>query len=145
LSQGAGTLGVGTGACDPVSGIDGTLKLGTRKLPTDSKATCDAIIATLRKIPTGSVASYGQIARLAGYPRHARLVGRLVQNADAAVPLPWHRVLNSQGHSSLPEGSLARAEQWQRLRAEGVIVANERVNMKRFGWRSGRGDSPLLD
>ena len=51
-------------------------------------------------IPKGKVASYGQLARLAGMPRHARLVGRTLSNLPKGSKLPWHRVVNSQLHIS---------------------------------------------
>lgn len=101
-----------------------------------------ALLAAVRRIPQGCVASYGQIARVAGYPRQARLVGRLLAQADAADALPWHRVLNARGESSLV--GAAKAEQWRRLRAEGVVVREDRVDLRRHGWQPG-SDSPLLD
>ncbi len=118
-------------------------RIDVMPIPSDEEArsrTQADLIAAVRRIPKGRVAAYGQVARAAGHPSQARLVGRLLGNADAA--LPWHRVLNAQGRSSL-SGS-ARAEQWRRLRAEGVVVKDNRVDLRRYGWLSG-GDSPLLD
>jgi methylated-DNA-protein-cysteine methyltransferase related protein len=83
------------------------------------------IFAVVAAIPRGSVASYGQVADRAGFPRGARLVGR----ALAACPreLPWHRVVNAAGRIALPAGSAAFREQVRRLRAEGVEVRDGRV------------------
>ncbi|RYD89410.1 MAG: methyltransferase, partial [Sphingobacteriales bacterium] len=53
-------------------------------------------------IPYGKVATYGQIARLAGLPRHARLVGYALNRLGAEHDLPWHPVINAQGRISLP-------------------------------------------
>lgn len=88
----------------------------------------------LAAIPTGRVCSYGQLAQLAGMGRGARLVGRWLSQLPEDSTLPWHRVLNSQGRLTLPAGSPSAEEQSQRLRAEGVIIHNRRVNMARYSW-----------
>ena len=92
------------------------------------------IYAAVRRIPRGRVATYGQIARLAGIPRHARQVGyALAALRDDDVP--WHRVLNAQGEVS------ARAEpgmliQRKLLEREGVVFdGRARVSLARFGWQ----------
>ncbi len=75
-------------------------------------------------IPKGQVATYGQLARLAGMPRHARLVGRTLANLPPRSRLPWHRVVNAQ----LRISNLANAAlQQKRLRAEGVELIGLRV------------------
>ena len=86
-------------------------------------------------IPPGRVASYGQIAELAGIPRGARLVGRALQQAPKELDLPWHRVLNSQGRIALPEDSPAHRMQIERLIAEAVVVVGDRVKMTRYRWQ----------
>jgi len=84
------------------------------------------ILAAVRAIPRGQVAGYGEVALRAGLPGRARLAARVLsQNADPQ--LPWHRVLRSDGRIAFPEGSAGFREQSQRLRAEGVTVANGRV------------------
>ena len=88
----------------------------------------------LAAIPPGRVSSYGRLAQLAGLGRGARLVGRWLGQLPDATNLPWHRVLNSQGHLSLPADSASGQEQYQRLMAEGVIIRNRRVSMTRYGW-----------
>ncbi len=86
------------------------------------------ILASVRAIPRGQVAGYGEVARRAGLPGRARLVARLLSdNADPA--LPWHRVLRSDGRIAFPEGSEGYREQSRRLRDEGVPVAHGRVRM----------------
>lgn len=95
----------------------------------------EAIVAVLRRIPRGKVATYGQIAALAGNPRGARQVARALHAASGTRKLPWHRVINSSGRISLPPG---RGYELQRalLEDEGVeFGAGERINLKRFGWR----------
>lgn len=85
-----------------------------------------AILAVIRAIPKGETRGYGEVARLAGFPRGARLVARVLsENADP--DLPWHRVLRSDGRIAMPPDSAGFAEQSARLRAEGVIVENGRV------------------
>jgi methylated-DNA-protein-cysteine methyltransferase-like protein len=88
------------------------------------------ILRTVRAIPRGQVAGYGEVARRAGLPGRARLVARLLsQNADPT--LPWHRVLRSDGRIAFPDGSDEQREQARRLQAEGVPVAQGRVRMPR--------------
>ena len=86
-------------------------------------------------IPRGEVASYGGIARRAGLPRRARLVGHALKVAPANLKLPWHRVVNSQGRISLPAGSRAHRLQRQLLEAEGVVFRNGRIDLAKSGGR----------
>lgn len=85
-------------------------------------------------IPPGCVASYGQIAELAGIGRGARMVGWALGQAPDRTALPWHRVLNAQGRISIPKSSRSREEQISRLTAEGVVVNDGRVDMRRYRW-----------
>jgi len=90
----------------------------------------ERILATIRAIPRGQVAGYGEVARRAGLQGRARLVARVLsENQDAG--LPWHRVLRSDGRIAFPENSRAWREQARRLRAEGVIVEKGRVRGQR--------------
>lgn len=84
-------------------------------------------------IPRGAVASYGGIARRAGAPRHARLVGHALKVAPASLKLPWHRVLNARGRISLPAGSKAHRMQRRLLEEEGVVFRNGRVDLGKAG------------
>lgn len=84
-------------------------------------------------IPVGKVATYGQIAGLAGMPRHARLVGRTLRELPAASRLPWHRVVNASLRISLRKGSGGHVEQRRRLEAEGVEFVGERIP-RTFRW-----------
>jgi methylated-DNA-protein-cysteine methyltransferase-like protein len=92
------------------------------------------IIALISKIPRGRVATYGQIAALAGTPNAARQVARLLHSSSGKHGLPWHRVINSQGKISLPPGGGCEL-QLSLLEAEGVLFEAGRVNLDRFGWR----------
>jgi methylated-DNA-protein-cysteine methyltransferase-like protein len=78
-------------------------------------------------IPPGEIATYGGIARCAGLPGRARMVGHALKIAPPALALPWHRVLAAGGRIAFPKGSRAYLEQGRRLRAEGVSVVRGRV------------------
>lgn len=95
----------------------------------------DRIRDTVRRIPAGQVATYGQIAAEAGLPRRARMVGQALRGLPEDSDVPWHRVINAQGRISLPEGGEGWARQRARLTAEGVAFRNGRVDLDRYGWR----------
>jgi len=86
-------------------------------------------------IPEGSVASYGQVAAMAGLGRQARFVGRALGRLPAGHSIPWHRVIRSNGQIAFPEGTEARQLQTEKLRMEGVEVIKGRVRMKAFQWQ----------
>lgn len=88
------------------------------------------ILAQVRAVPPGQVASYGEIARRAGMPRAARLVARLLASSEDP-DLPWHRILRSDGRIAFPAGSAGFREQCARLREEGVRVETGRVRIER--------------
>ena len=85
-------------------------------------------------IPAGKVASYGQVATLAGIPNGARFAGSVLRELPAGSRIPWHRVINAAGRISLPPGSTSAQRQRALLLAEGVLVVNARLDLKRFGW-----------
>ncbi len=99
----------------------------------DRTSTYERIWAAVRKIPAGRVSSYGRVARAAGMPGHARLVGYAL-HALVAEDVPWHRVINARGTISLPEADGRAALQRTLLEAEGVVFVNSRVDMVRFCW-----------
>ena len=95
-----------------------------------------AICAVISRIPKGWVATYGQVAAMAGLPRRARLVGRVLQELDRASKIPWHRVVNAKGEVSF---SLSRnggdTLQQRLLKAEGIEFDDKnRFNLERFRW-----------
>lgn len=90
---------------------------------------------TVLAIPQGRVASYGQVAEMAGLGRQARFVGRALGMLPEGHQVPWHRVLRSTGQIAFPPGSERRDEQVQRLRTEGVEVLDGKVPMGRFRWQ----------
>ena len=98
------------------------------------------IIAIVRAIPPGRVATYGQVAGLAGRPRAARIVGGILRGA--ADDVPWHRVVNAQGGIStfkIGAGDLQVAL----LRSEGVEVVDGRLDLAALRWHPDiGGDAP---
>ncbi len=85
-------------------------------------------------IPAGKVASYGQVAAMAGLGRQARFVGRALGKLPAGHSVPWFRVLRSTGQIAFPPGSPAYERQVDLLRHDGVEVVNGRVSMSRYRW-----------
>jgi len=79
-------------------------------------------------IPKGAVASYGQVADLAGLPGNARLVSRALRSAPAEAALPWHRVINVQRQISFPFASRGYIRQKELLVSEGVGFSGRSVN-----------------
>ncbi|PCM45274.1 MGMT family protein [Marinobacter sp. ANT_B65] len=86
-------------------------------------------------IPPGRVASYGQVAEMAGLGRQARYIGRALGKLPQGHSVPWYRVIRSSGQIAFPEGSEVYCRQVSSLEAEGVEVVNGRVAMKRFRWQ----------
>ena len=85
----------------------------------------------IESIPRGKVATYGQIAEIAGLPRRARFVARVLSTSDDSEYLPWHRVIRADGRIA-PRPSAN--EQIKRLQAEGIEVIEGRVDLSRFQW-----------
>lgn len=83
---------------------------------------------TVLLIPSGKVASYGQIADLAGLPGRARLVGKALGYAPQKLAVPWYRVLRSDRSLAFLPGTATALEQRQLLLAEGVTLRNNRVD-----------------
>jgi len=84
------------------------------------------------RIPEGQVATYGQIARMVGIPKGARQVGYAMAALGRGRPrpeVPWHRVVNAKGESSIG------GDQIPLLEAEGVVFDERgRIDLRRFGW-----------
>jgi methylated-DNA-protein-cysteine methyltransferase-like protein len=85
-------------------------------------------------IPPGKVATYGDVARLAGLPGAARRVGRALRGLPEDTRIPWHRVLNASGRISLPADSKSHRRQRQRLEAEGIQFRNGRLSLGSYRW-----------
>lgn len=103
-----------------------------RKNLTCSEEFRQKIYALVRMIPRGRVATYGQLAFLAGYPRHARMVGRALKEVPQALKLPCHRVVNASGRC-VPGWK----EQPERLRRERVeFLPGGNVDLNLCLWNS---------
>ena len=93
------------------------------------------IYAVVRRIPRGRVATYGQIAELAGLPGHARQVGYALHALPDGTTVPWHRVLNAAGVLSPRAVPGAELTQRQLLEQEGVpFNLRGRVPLERVRW-----------
>ena len=88
----------------------------------------------LNRVPEGTVVTYGQLASMVGAPGYARVVGNILKQLPAGSGLPWHRVINSKGQISFPEGSGKYKAQKELLEQEGVTFISGKVNLKAYGW-----------
>lgn len=104
-------------------------------------ANWEPIYAVVRRIPTGRVATYGQVAALAGRAGHARQVGYALAALPPGTDVPWQRVINVRGEvseRSPTAGPSGAREGYQRhlLEEEGVVFdLRGRVNLKEYRWR----------
>ena len=97
----------------------------------DSRQIREAILGVVAQIPSGTVATYGQVAELAGFPGRARLVGRTLAETD--IDVPWHRIIRSDG--KIASRLFGADKQVELLRMEGVLVKNGKVDLKTFQLR----------
>ncbi|MEE4278086.1 MAG: MGMT family protein [Halieaceae bacterium] len=96
----------------------------------------EAIWLTVCAIPRGCVATYGDVAERAGLRGAARRVGAALRKLPKGSEVPWHRVVNAQGRSSLPPGSGGADRQLALLADEGVLLgAGGRARLERYRWR----------
>lgn len=99
----------------------------------------ESIYEVVRRIPRGRVATYGQVAGLAGLGGHARQVGYALHVLPGESLVPWHRVINRRGEISLRPGGGSDVTQRLLLDREGVrFDARGRVDLKLFGWKPAR-------
>jgi len=94
------------------------------------------IYEVVRQIPRGRVATYGQIADLAGLEGHARQVGYALHALPPGMKLPWHRVVNARGEVSRRSGGDSHELQRELLIAEGVKFDRRgRIDLVRYRWK----------
>ena len=92
------------------------------------------IVKIIKKIPKGKVATYGQIAAMAGNPQASRQVAWVLNSSSSKDKLPWHRVINRLGKISLKPGS-GYEQQREMLEKEGVVFnLRDSIDLKRFLW-----------
>jgi methylated-DNA-protein-cysteine methyltransferase-like protein len=99
--------------------------------PSDTHA---RIYAVVRRIRRGRVATYGQVAALAGLPGQARLVGYALA-ALGSDAVPWHRVVNARGEVSRRATPGDEVMQRVLLEAEGIVFSGNRIALERWQWR----------
>ena len=110
--------------CKP-EGDGGPIQDTPNKEDTELSKT-ERIWQVVASIPSGHVASYGQIAKMAGLPGYARFVGTTLGKLPTDTRLPWHRVVNAK-LAIAPRGSGRMLEQKRRLRDEGVSFKGDRA------------------
>jgi len=98
-------------------------------------STYEKIYSIVKKIPYGHVATYGQIAKLAGIPRHARQVGYALSTLNNDET-PWHRVINAKGEISGRSNPDFVHLQRMLLEEEGIIFGNDsRIPLEKYCWK----------
>jgi methylated-DNA-protein-cysteine methyltransferase-like protein len=102
----------------------------------------ELIWSVVRKVPRGRVATYGQIAELAGLEGHARQIGYALHNLPEKSSVPWHRVVNAKGEISARTGGDSHELQRLLLEAEGVEFDGKgRMDLKRYRWKVAKSPS----
>jgi len=97
------------------------------------------VIAALRAVPRGRVASYGQVAWAAGHPGAARQVAWILHSSSRKHKLPWHRIIGVNGRISLKRGRGFEVQSLL-LKKEGVRVDSAgRIDLKKYSWEPDRG------
>ena len=103
------------------------------------KVTYDDIHRIVSRIPRGRVATYGEVAELAGIPGQARRVGYALSALPKDTLVPWQRVVNAKGEISRRSHSGSEKLQMRLLRAEGIVFdRNKRIELARFEWKNQR-------
>jgi methylated-DNA-protein-cysteine methyltransferase related protein len=89
-------------------------------------------VKIIKEIPAGKVMTYGQIAGLAGSPRGARQVVRILHSMSKKFNLPWHRVINSKGQIGLKD-EVSFLDQKMALESEGIkFLPNESISLEKY-------------
>ncbi|MEM6639256.1 MAG: MGMT family protein [Pseudomonadota bacterium] len=115
----------------------------SRPDPSSTAARYERIWRVIEAIPVGSVASYGQVAELAGIARGARQVARSLRHVPDGRSVPWFRVLRADGRIAMAKSTAGYRRQRTHLLSEGVVVNDGRVSMRVYRWAP-RSDEILL-
>ena len=95
------------------------------------------VIESIKQIPHGKVASYGQIAVYAGVPRAARAVGMILNKLPTNTDLPWWRVVNNSGKLTIRGSIFTRDDQKSLLESEGIKFKKEHeLEIEKYRWKS---------
>ena len=104
-------------------------------MPGKARSLFDRVLAVVARVPLGRVVTYGQVARMAGYPGAARQVGWALHGLPDNSRTPWHRVINAAGEISSRGLGASEHEQRLRLEEEGVSFdARGRVDLEHCRW-----------
>jgi len=112
-------------------------------MPMRRESRWERVYAVVRRIPRGRVATYGDVAALAGLPGRAREVGWALHALDDESRVPWQRVVNARGEVSARGEPAAARVQRALLEREGVrFGANGRIDLAKRRWSPRAGDRP---
>jgi methylated-DNA-protein-cysteine methyltransferase related protein len=121
----------------------GSREGATAAPPSATSPSYRAIYAVVSRIPRGRVATYGQVAILAGLPGRARLVGYALHALRDGSRLPWHRVVNARGEiSPRSDGGMDVVQRLKLERERVRFDGRARIPLGRFRWRPGAGEGP---
>ena len=97
----------------------------------------EAVLRAVAQVPYGTVATYGQIAWMTGFPRRPRQVGMVLKGLPEGTEVPWHRIVNAQGYVPSQGRWWGAMVQIERLRGEGIPVDDAgNLDLHAHGWRS---------
>ena len=95
----------------------------------------DAVLKVVARIPKGRLASYGQVAMMAGYPRAARQVGWVLHGLPSGSNMPWQRVVNTNGYVPSKGREFDAMQQIALLRGEGIEVGDDgAMDLESYRW-----------
>lgn len=96
----------------------------------------DRVIDVVKKIPEGTVVSYGQVALYVGVPRAARQVGWILNGLEDKVPVPWWRVVNNKGRLSIKGSKYSALDQKKLLEEEAIKIDKDfSFDMEKYRFR----------
>ena len=108
------------------------------------KSVFELIYDVVKQVPKGKVATYGQVAALAGNKRWARVVGYALHVNPDPENIPCYRVVNRYGEVSRAFAFGGENRQIELLEKDGVCLTEGRVDLKKYGWNKVTTDGPLL-
>ena len=104
-------------------------------MPAVARSFFAEVARVVRRVPRGRVVTYGQVARMAGRPGAARMVGWALHSLPEGSRVPWHRVINARGAISSRGVPLAEEIQRQLLLRESIGFSDSgRVDLERYRW-----------
>lgn len=108
------------------------------------KSVFELIYDVVKQIPKGRVATYGQVAALAGNKRWSRVVGYELHVNPDPKNIPCHRVVNRHGEVSKAFVFGGENKQIELLEKEGVCFTEGKVNLQKYGWNKATTDGPFI-